>query len=297
MNFQSHTHPVLSKPSWIRIRWSRDKTYRQVEKRLDTNGVQSVCREARCPNIMECWCRGTATFLILGDACTRTCRFCAVKKGLPRMPDVKEPVHVARVVHELGLKHTVITSVTRDDLADGGASFFAATLREIQNMVARTTSEVLVPDFQGSEKSITKVLRAGPDVFGHNVETVPRLYMQVRPQADYQRSLSVLSFAKKYHPQVLVKSSIMLGLGEREQEIAQVMYDLREAGCDILTIGQYLSPTANHFPVLRYWKPDEFQTLKEKAFAMGFSWVESGPLVRSSYRAEHALIQRKDNVN
>lgn len=282
---------MLPKPSWIRIRWSRNAAYDRVEKLLRVNGVHTVCQEAHCPNTMECWSRGTATFLILGDVCTRRCRFCSVKKGSPVQPDESEPVRVAKTVQAMGLHHAVITSVTRDDLLDGGAACFAETIRMISTHAPQCTVEVLVPDFMGREKDLSEVLMAGPDVLAHNVETIPRLYTKIRPQADYQQSLDLLSRAKKYDPGVKVKSSIMLGLGESGDEIREVMADLRKAGCDILTLGQYLSPTRNHFPVMRYWTPDEFISLKEVAFSLGFSWVESAPLVRSSYRAEAPLKQ------
>ena len=277
---------MLPKPSWIRIRWSRNATYDRMEELLHANGIHTVCREARCPNTMECWSRGTATFLILGNVCTRNCHFCSVKKGSPVPPDESEPVRVAKTVQAMGLRHAVITSVTRDDLSDGGAACFAETIRMISTHVPQCTVEVLIPDFMGREKDLSEVLTAGPDVLAHNVETIPRLYKKIRPQADYQRSLDLLSQAKKDHPGVKVKSSIMLGLGESGDEIRAVMADLRKAGCDILTLGQYLSPTRNHFPVMRYWTPNEFITLKKIAFSLGFSWVESGPLVRSSYRSE-----------
>lgn len=286
MNLLSSTEHMLSKPSWIKIRWSRNATYDRVEELLYANGIHTVCREARCPNTMECWNRGTATFLILGDVCTRHCRFCSVKKGSPVQPDESEPVRVGKTVQAMELHHAVITSVTRDDLSDGGAAFFAETIREIRSQATRCTIEVLVPDFQGSKKALADVLLAGPDVLAHNVETIPRLYKKIRPQADYQRSLNLLSRAKKHHPGVKVKSSIMLGLGESGNEIRAVMADLRKAGCDILTLGQYLRPTRNHFQVRRYWTPDEFNILKEIALSLGFYWVESGPLVRSSYRSE-----------
>jgi len=282
---------MLPKPSWIRIRWSRDATYDSVEELLYANGVHTVCREARCPNTMECWSRGTATFLILGDVCARRCRFCAVKKGTPGDPDLSEPFRVAKTIQAMGLRHAVITSVTRDDLADGGAAFFAETIRMISTHAPQCTVEVLVPDFMGREKALVDVLLAGSDVLAHNVETIPRLYKKIRPQADYQRSLDLLSRAKKYHLGVKVKSSIMLGLGESRDELLSVMADLRVAGCDMLTLGQYLRPTRDHVPVMRYWTPDEFNTLKDEAFALGFAWVESGPLVRSSYRAEAPFRQ------
>jgi lipoic acid synthetase len=214
-----------------------------------------------------------------------------VKKGSPVQPDKSEPVRVAKTVQAMGLRHAVITSVTRDDLSDGGAACFSETIRMISTHVPQCTVEVLVPDFIGRKKDLSEVLTAGPDVLAHNVETIPRLYKKVRPQADYQRSLDLLSQAKKYHPGVKVKSSIMLGLGESGDEIRAVMADLRKAGCDILTLGQYLRPTRNHFPVMRYWTPNEFITLKEIAFSLGFSWVESGPLVRSSYRSEAPFEQ------
>lgn len=258
----------------------------QVGRLLHSRGLHTVCEEAHCPNKAECWGRGTATFLVLGDICTRNCRFCAVTGGKPMPPDKGEPERVAEAVKALGLKHVVITSVTRDDLPDGGALIFSETIRTIYDRFPQCTVEVLVPDFNGSEEALAQVLAPRPHVLAHNLETVPRLYGQVRPQAQYQRSLELLAKAKVRMPQVLVKSGIMLGLGESLAELHEVMHDLRQTGCDILTIGQYLSPSRHHFPVKRYWTPDEFEVLKQEAIDLGFPWVESGPLVRSSYRAE-----------
>lgn len=291
MNVLNRQKSMLSKPSWIRIRWSRDDSYSKVEEMLRDNALRTVCQEARCPNRMECWGRGTATFLILGDVCTRRCRFCAVKKGIPGERDASEPFRIARTLREMGLGHVVITSVTRDDLDDGGAAHFADTVRAIRSLASGCTIEVLIPDFKGSQEALKAVINAGPDVIAHNIETVPRLYSQVRPQADYHRSLQLLARVKKDQPAMKVKSGIMLGFGESIDEVRGVLADLRQSGCDMLTVGQYLQPSGNHFPVIRFWPPDEFSRLKDEALAAGFSWVESGPLVRSSYRAERPFRQ------
>ncbi len=280
-----------SKPEWIRVRLPQGDTCEQVEELVNAQGLHTVCVEARCPNRAECWGRGTATFIIMGDVCTRNCRFCAVKSGDGVQPDEGEPGRLAETVHSMGLRHVVITSVTRDDLADGGASFFAETIRRIRTFSLSCTIEVLVPDFRGNPMALARVVEARPDVIAHNMETVPRLYKQIRPQAEYQRSLNLLAQVKSIMPEMLSKSGIMLGLGESLEEIRAVVKDLKQIGCDILTMGQYLSPSRKHFPVQRYWKPDEFQALKDEAYATGFRWVESGPLVRSSYRSDAAVAQ------
>ena len=261
--------------------------------------LETVCSGANCPNMSECFGRGTATFMILGNTCTRSCRFCAVPTGKPAMPRDDEPAAVAEASERLGLKHVVITSVTRDDLPDGGAGHFAETIRAVQARLRQTTIEVLTPDFQGDESAIDTVLAARPDVFNHNIETVPRLYSHVRPQARYKRSLDVLAYAKRVergrpqgagkhrdHGAGLTKSGLMVGLGETNDEIREVMRDLRKAGCNILTIGQYLAPSSDHAPIARFVEPSEFDAMRTDALAMGFTAVAAGPFVRSSYRAE-----------
>ncbi len=250
--------------------------------------LHTVCEEALCPNMAECWGSGTATFLILGDTCTRNCGFCAVRTGRPSPDslDDREPHEVAVAVAAMGLRHVVITSVTRDDLKDGGAVRFGQTIRNVRARAPRCTVEVLVPDFRGDPDALRKVVDARPDIFGHNIETVERLYGLVRPEADYGRSLDLLRNVKALLSQIPTKSGLMVGLGETRKELLRAMADLREAGCDILTIGQYLSPSSRHLPVVRYYTPEEFEELKESGKARGFAWVEAGPLVRSSYRAE-----------
>ncbi len=284
------------KPPWLRVRLPHGPESQRVRQLLQTAKLNTVCEKAQCPNRGECWDRGTATFLILGDTCTRSCRFCAVKSGSPSLPDAEEAKRLAQTVRELDLKHVVITSVTRDDLPDGGASLFAATIRTLARECQDCSVEVLIPDFMGSEEALAQVVSAGPQILAHNLETVLRLYAQVRPQARYERSLTLLARAKTAQPEMLVKSGIMLGLGEKKEEIREVMLDLVQAGCDILTLGQYLAPTKEHLPVVRYWSPEEFAVLKTEALELGFAWVEAGPLVRSSYRAEVAEEKHKKKV-
>lgn len=248
--------------------------------------LHTVCEEAMCPNMAECWEKGNATFLILGDVCTRNCSFCAVKGGKPAAVDLEEPMRVVEAATVMGLHHLVITSVTRDDLTDGGAFIFAETIRQVHNRTPSCTIEVLIPDFKGERQALWKVVQAEPEILAHNVETVPRLYPRVRPQAVYQRSLEVMGIVKELDPNLIIKSGIMVGLGETMDELLEVMRHLRDVGCDILTIGQYLRPSKAHLPVIRYYAPEEFEALKEEGYAAGFRWVESGPLVRSSYCAE-----------
>ncbi len=251
--------------------------------------LHTVCEEARCPNIFECWENRTATLMILGDVCTRACRFCAVTSGKPTWHDLGEPLRVARAVGEMNLAHVVITSVARDDLEDGGASVFASTIREIRKHTPETRIEVLVPDFQGLESALDKVIEARPDIFNHNIETVERLQHRVRSRATYDRSLGVLGMAKEKAADMLTKSGIMLGVGESMKEVHQTMSDLREVRCDILTIGQYLRPSDKHLAITRYYSPEEFEELKSEGVKMGFRHVESGPLVRSSYHAHEQV--------
>ncbi len=253
---------------------------------LRRHGLHTVCEEAQCPNRAECWSQGNATFLILGDVCSRNCGFCAVSAGTPGAPDPLEPEHVAEAAASMGLRHVVVTSVTRDDLPDGGASHFASTIRRVRERVPGCTVEVLIPDFQGSRRDLATVMEARPEILNHNMETVSRLYPRVRPQARYERSLDLLRNARELDPDVRTKSGFMVGLGEERKELSVLIAHIRQAGCDILTIGQYLSPGKDRLPVERYCTPEEFVLLREEALRAGFSWVESGPMVRSSFNAE-----------
>ena len=248
--------------------------------------LHTVCQEAKCPNMWECFSQKTATFLILGSRCTRDCRFCSVLPGPLEPPDPEEPVRVADVAHQMGLKYVVVTSVTRDDVSDGGASLFAQTILEIRNRMADACVEVLIPDFQGNKDALKTVLKARPDVLNHNIETVPRLYPRVRPQAEYQRSLDILQWAYEYDSALPTKSGLMLGLGEKQKEVENTLEDLRAANCRILTLGQYLQPSRNHLPVERFIPPEEFDEWRKKAIKIGFTEVASGPFVRSSYHAK-----------
>jgi lipoic acid synthetase len=272
-------------PPWLKVRAPGGPEFAETMATVRTLGLHTVCQEARCPNIGECWGHRTATFMLLGDTCTRNCAFCAVTHGRPLTVDPGEPVRVAHAVERLGLRHVVVTSVNRDDLPDGGAAHFAATASAIHARLAACRVEVLVPDFQGNLGSVETVVASPIDVFNHNVETVPRLYKRVRPGARYVRSLEVLSHAARSRSGLLTKAGLMLGLGESQDELLRVFGDLREAGCQILTLGQYLRPTSAHLPVERYVTPAEFETLRNHALSLGFQHVESGPLVRSSYHA------------
>ncbi len=278
---------INRRPAWLKVRLSGGHTYRTVKELVNRSRLHTVCQSARCPNIGECWARRTATFMILGDLCTRNCRFCAVRTGKPLGVDWEEPFRVARAVQELNLRHAVITSVTRDDLPDGGAEVFARTIREIRSMVPGCSVEVLIPDFQGSPDALQTVIEAKPDILNHNLEVVPRLYPKARPQADYQRSLWVLKTSRQAG--LVTKTGIMVGLGETRKELETLFRELAEIPVDILTIGQYLQPTPKHLPVERYYPPEEFQELKQVGEAMGIFHVESGPLVRSSYHADEQI--------
>jgi lipoic acid synthetase len=280
---QTETTPRLRKPEWLKAKVPGGEEYSKLRVLIDKRKLHTVCEEARCPNMGECWNSGTATFMILGDTCTRSCGFCAVKTGRPGFVDNDEPRRVGEAVALMNLRHAVITSVNRDELFDGGARIFAETIHEIRARVPNCRIEVLIPDFQGSEEALSIVLNAQPDILNHNTETVPRLYKTVRPQAQYARSLEVLQRAK--HLGFSTKSGLMLGLGETTEEVIDTMSDLRSVECDILTLGQYLQPTKEHLPIDRYVHPDEFALLKKKGMEMGFRHVESGPLVRSSYHA------------
>jgi lipoic acid synthetase len=265
-----------------------------MQRLLRRGQLHTVCETARCPNRHECFGRGTATFLILGNICTRHCAFCAVRRGTPLPPAADEPQRVAAAAVELRLSHVVVTSVTRDDLGDGGASIFAATIGTLKKRLPDATVEVLTPDFTGAEEAVAVVLRAGPHVFNHNLETVRRMQPVVRPQADYDRSLRVLRIASQWNPAVIVKSGLMVGLGETDEELGRAMDDLRAAGCSVLTIGQYLAPSPRHAPVARFVSPRRFQEYARRALTCGFSAVASGPLVRSSYQAEALWHDRRD---
>lgn len=273
------------KPDWLKVRAPGGPNYLRVKGLLKDLNLHTVCEEARCPNTGECFGDLTATFLILGDICTRGCSFCAITHGRPAELDPDEPERVARAVLSLGLRHVVITSVSRDDLEDGGAEVFAMTIKRIKELSLQSSIEVLVPDFKGSETALGKVLEAGPDILNHNLETVYRLYPLVRPGSKYGRSLQLLARARRYGPCLLTKSGLILGLGEDWAEILQTMADLRGVSCDLLTLGQYLRPSHEHLPVIKYYHPEEFSELKALGEGMGFRHVESGPLVRSSYHA------------
>ncbi|HJP41006.1 MAG TPA: lipoyl synthase [Dehalococcoidia bacterium] len=279
------------RPPWLKVRFRPGTTYQAVENLVHGSSLHTVCEEARCPNIGECWSRGTATFMILGDICTRSCGFCAVKTGRPEEFDTAEPRRVGATVARMNLRHAVVTSVNRDELADGGASIFTDSIRWIRRLSPGTTIEVLIPDFKGDERALTTVLDGAPEILNHNVETVPRLYERVRPQAIYQRSLEVLLFASSHQSgESMTKSGLMVGLGESFPEVIATLRDLRSHEVDIVTVGQYLRPTPKHLPIERYWHPDEFARLREAALAMGFSHVEAGPLVRSSYHADEQAL-------
>lgn len=277
------------KPEWLKIRVRAGENNREVRDVLQNLSLHTVCEEANCPNQMECFSRRTATFMILGNVCTRNCTFCNVTKGVPQPVDRNEPLRVARAVKALQLKHVVVTSVTRDDLPDGGAGHFARTVRAVRRLNPEAAIEVLIPDFQGDNGALGLVVEAGPEVINHNVETVPRLYPAVRPRAVYRRSLQVLEAVKKMDPTIKTKSGIMVGLGEEEEEVIAVFADLLAAGCDFLTIGQYLAPSRRHHPVVEYVRPEVFARYREIAEKMGFQQVASSPLVRSSYHAGQML--------
>ena len=277
--------PRQPKPRWLRVRAPGSSGYLRVKRILRSLDLNTVCEEAACPNIGECWHHGTATFMILGDVCTRSCGYCNVVHGTPGPVDREEPVRVAEAVAALGLAYVVVTSVDRDDLPDGGASVFAAVIRETQRRAPACRIEVLIPDFAGRAADLERVLDAGPDVLNHNVETVERLYRAARPGGRYGRALELLARSRRYRPRTPTKSGVMVGLGETRAELLATLADLRGTGCDILTIGQYLRPSAAHLPVERYCHPDEFGDLKARALELGFRHVEAGPLVRSSYHA------------
>ncbi len=275
-----------ARPDWLKVRLPTGPTYENLRRLMRTKELHTVCEEAHCPNMAECWGAGTATFMILGDTCTRSCGFCAVKTGRPGTVDLEEPARVGEAVAKMALGHAVVTSVNRDELPDGGAGVFAETIREIRRQSPGTTVEVLIPDFLGKPEALDAVLDAKPEVLSHNVETVPRLYSRVRPQARYERSLGVLRRISDRTAEIVCKTGIMVGLGETKAEVLDTMRDIAAQGTDVLTIGQYLRPSGMHLPIERYWTPDEFRDLRDEGMTMGYRHVESGPLVRSSYHAE-----------
>lgn len=278
---------LLPRPAWIKARAPQGERFERLQGLMRGLGLHTVCEEARCPNLGDCWNRGTATFMILGDVCTRACGFCAVKTGLGLPPDPDEPRRVAAAVARMGLRHAVLTSVNRDDQKDGGAAIFAACVREIRSLVPGCAIELLIPDFKGNWEALNTVIEARPDILNHNTETVPRLYRTVRPGARFERSLELLG--RSQAAGLLTKSGIMVGLGEARAEVEETIRRIRESGTEILTLGQYLRPTPAHLPVSRYWEPSEFDQLRAFALSLGYLHVESGPLVRSSYHAEEQV--------
>ena len=285
----------LKKPDWLKVQYNREAV-EEVAKLMKDLKLNTVCKEANCPNLGECYKKHTATFMVMGSACTRNCRFCNVSCAKPQPLDPDEPRHLAEVAKKLGLRHVVVTQVTRDDLPDGGAAHMAAVVRAVHETCPGTTVEVLISDLKGSEDALRTVLEAKPEVLNHTVEMVPRLYHDVRPQARYERSLKVLSDSKKFAPGILTKTGFMLGLGETDDEVYALMDDIRATGCDILTISQYLQPTPQHWPLQRYVTPEEFARLKDIAMEKGFKFVASSPLVRSSYRAAEAFEAAEGHI-
>lgn len=283
------TRPIERKPEWLKIKLNAGENFTELKSMMRSKTLHTVCEEAKCPNIHECWANRTATFMILGDICTRACRFCAVNSGLPTELDLQEPQRVAEAAEQMGLQHCVITSVARDDLEDGGAQIFAETIKAVRAKLPLCSVEVLIPDFMGREESLLTVLEAKPDILNHNIETVERMSDRVRSKAKYRRSLELLARSRKIAPDIPTKSSIMLGVGEEWEEILQTMNDLREVDCSIMTIGQYLQPSSNHLVVKKYYSPEQFAVLKEEGMRRGFKHVESGPLVRSSYHAHEQV--------
>ncbi|HEC35513.1 MAG TPA: lipoyl synthase [Anaerolineae bacterium] len=281
----SISFPPQRRPSWLRVPPRRGPEYHRLKRLMRAKQLHTVCEEANCPNIGECWGQRTATFLILGDTCTRACRFCNVQSGRPEPLDPEEPRRVAEAVQAMGLRHAVITSVTRDDLPDGGASAFAEVIHQIRALQPGCTVEVLIPDFQGELGPLRTVMEARPSILNHNLETVPRLFARVQPRNRYEWSLDVLCNAKRLRPEGITKSGLMVGLGEMVEEVLAAMQDLRKAEVDILTVGQYLQPSRRHLPIARYYTPEEFEMFRQQGQRMGFRWVESGPLVRSSFHA------------
>ncbi len=289
---------VVRKPDWLKIKLNTSDNFRYLKRLMKEERLHTVCEEARCPNIHECWgVHRTATFMILGDTCTRRCRFCAVKTGLPGAVDVGEPKRVAESVRKMELKHVVITMVNRDDLKDGGAAIMAATVNSIHRDAPGCTVEVLTGDFLGHREAIATVLDAEPEIMSHNIETVRRLTRQVRSRSDYDRSLEVLRYSREYAPRIVTKSSIMVGLGETIEDITTTMDDLRGVDVQLLNIGQYLQPSRTHLPVQRYWLPEEFAALKDAAMERGFTHCDAGPLVRSSYHADEGYEEYRKKIH
>jgi len=286
----------LRRPDWIRVRAPAGETYERLQVLMRSKSLHTVCEEAMCPNMGECWGAGTATFLMMGDVCTRTCGFCDIKHGRPAMMDWLEPERVAQAVKSMDLKHAVITSVNRDERRDGGAPVFAMVIRRIREIHPGCSIEVLIPDFKGSLEALKIVMDARPEILNHNVETVPRLFKQVQPQDSYDWAAATLSNAKKLAPDGLTKSGIMVGLGEELEEVKAVMRDQRSWGVDILTVGQYLQPSKKHLPIARYYTMEEFTEIREYGYSIGFKWVESNPLVRSSYHA-YEQVRALSNVH
>mgnify|MGYP001403077003 FL=1 len=290
VNETAALRPKRRHPDWIRARIPSGENYERLNELMRSKELHTVCEEAQCPNMGECWGAGTATFLMMGDICTRSCAFCDIKTGRPLPLDFAEPLRVATAVKAMNLRHVVITSVNRDERKDGGAPIFAAVIQRVREMQPGCSIELLIPDFKGDAEALKIVMDARPEILGHNVETVPRLFKKVQPQDKYEWAMTTLANAKKMDPEVLTKCGIMLGLGETWDEVLAVMQDLAECGVDILTIGQYLQPRADqHLPVEKYYHPDEFAELKRIGLEMGFKWVESGPLVRSSYHADRQV--------
>jgi lipoyl synthase len=281
--------PLERKPEWLKVKLNTGDNFKEIKSMMRSKTLHTVCEEAKCPNIHECWANRTATFMILGDICTRACRFCAVKTGLPTELDLAEPERVADAAVQMGLKHCVVTSVARDDLEDGGAMVFAETIKAVRGKLPLCGVEVLIPDFLGREASLRTVLEAKPDILNHNIETVERMSDRVRSKAKYRRSLELLARSKQIAPEIPTKSSIMIGVGEQWDELLQTMDDLRAVDCDIMTIGQYLQPSLNHLEVKMYYTPEQFAMLKQEGMKRGFKHVESGPLVRSSYHAHEQV--------
>jgi lipoic acid synthetase len=282
------------KPEWIRTKIRLTQETRDVNAIIGKFGLNTVCKEANCPNRMECFSRKTATFMILGSVCSRNCTFCDVTHGKPQPVDHEEPKHVALAVKEMGLKYVVVTSVTRDDLPDGGAEHFARVIREVRQQSEDIGIEVLIPDFKGDEQALRVVVEAKPKVINHNIETLRRLYPDLRPQADYERTLTLLKRVKEMDKEIISKSGFMVGLGETEDEVGQLMTDLRRHDCEILTIGQYLQPSKQHYPVIEYVQPETFKKYEEMGYALGFRHVVSGPLVRSSYQADEVFKMKME---
>ena len=293
MKIKPNTTVLVQKPKWLRRRLPTGSAYEKIKGMISDDRLHTVCQEAKCPNMWECFSQKTATFLIMGSRCTRNCRFCSVLPGPLEPPDPAEPVRVADMAHQMGLKYVVVTSVTRDDLSDGGASLFALTITAIRRKMTDACVEVLIPDFQGNRDALHTVLKARPDVLNHNIETVPRLYPRVRPEAEYQRSLDIIQWAHEYDSTLPTKSGLMLGLGEEDAEVENTLKDLQSAGCRILTLGQYLQPSKDHLPVERFIPPEEFETWRKKAIKIGFTEVACGPFVRSSYHAKELYQEIK----